>query len=432
MTRAGVVKVGAEIGFSANCPKNNFRPAAGAEKCVSLQMMCRIKTYLVLLVAVILAACNGIEPPYTGTFDQVVIYYGMGYNNLSGNLKQNLVDLQEDVLPGLHREKAIVAFIHTPAIPGDYSTPNAPVLIRFYRDRNGKSAADTLKVYDDMTVSASPESIRRVLEDVRQTFPAEHYGLLISSHGSGWLPAGYTKNSERAGARAIGNQYANSGSTRWVEVKDLATAIPMHLDYMILDVCLAGCIEVAWELKDICDRLVVSPTEILTMGMGYSWLSWDMFAGAKPDLETYCREYYDYYNGQEGSYRSGTISLVDCARLQPLADAFRFIIEAHRDALVYNTLTTRVQRYFYSSTPLTFFYDLRDLATQIGASPDELSRLDAALAEAVPVHYETPSFFDLSLDRCCGLSVYLPDPTRPSLNAYYRTLGWNQAVGLVK
>ena len=66
------------------------------------------------------------------------------------------------------------------------------------------------------------------------------------------------------------------------------------------------------------------------------------------------------------------------------------------------------------------------------ASPAELARLDAALADAVPVHYETPTFFDLSLDRCCGLSVYLPDPSRATLNAFYRTLGWNQAVGLVK
>ena len=398
--------------------------------------MCRLKKYLLFLAAAVLAACNGIEPPYTGTFDQVLIYYGMGYNNLSPNLERNLMDeLKSDILPGLHREKAIVAFVHNTATSGDYKTPNAPVLMRFYRDRNGKSAADTLKVYEDMTVSASPESIRRVLNEIQETFPAKHYGLLISSHGSGWLPAGYSKNSERARTLAIGNQYSSSGgsvSTQWVTVPELAAAIPMHLDYLILDVCLAGAVEVAWELRNVSDRLVVSPTEILTMGMGYSMLSWDMLAWDKPDLEAYCRTYYDYYNGQSGSYRSGTISLVECAKLPALSEAFSAVLDAHRDALIYSQLANRVQRYYYSTTSLPFFYDLRDLAAQIGASPDELARLDAALAEAVPVHYETPSFFDVSLDRCCGLSTYLPDPTRPQLNTYYRSLGWNQAVGLVR
>ena len=398
--------------------------------------MCRLKKYWLLLAAAVLAACNGIEPPYTGTFDQVLIYYGMGYNNLSPNLERNLMDeLKSDILPGLHREKAIVAFVHNTAPDGGYTTPNAPVLMRFYRDRNGKGAADTLKVYEDMSVSASPESIRRVLSEIQETFPAKHYGLLISSHGSGWLPVGYGKSSERAIARAIGNQYSGSGSsvnTRWMTVPELAAAIPMHLDYMILDVCLAGAVEVAWELRNVSDRLVVSPTEILTMGMGYSMLSWDMLAWEKPDLETYCREYYDYYNGQSGSYRSGTISLVECAKLPALAEAFSAVLDAHRDALIYSQLANCVQRYYYSTTSLPFFYDLRDLAAQLGASPDELARLDAALAEAVPVHYETPSFFDVSLDRCCGLSIYLPDPTRPQLNTYYRSLGWNQAVGLVR
>ena len=397
--------------------------------------MRKLTTYLLLLATVVLAACNGIEPPYEGTYDQVLIYYGMGYNNLSVNLLQNLTDLKRDILPGLHREKAILAFCHNTARPGDYATPNPPVLMRFYRGPDGKSTADTLKVYSDMAVSASAESVRRVLEDVQRLFPSEHYGMLISSHGSGWLPGGYGDSSERVGTRAIGNQYAASGKTvtaSWIEVPDLAAAIPFHLDYLILDVCLAGAVEVAWELQDVCDRLVVSPAEILTTGMGYSILSWYMLAYDKPDLMAYCLDYYNYYNGNSGSLRSGTITLVECARLQPLADAFAAIVDAHRDALVYKELVDRVQRYYYADTPLKYFYDLRDLAAQLGALPDELSRLDGALADAVPVHYETPRFFELPLERCCGLSVYLPDPSRQVLNSYYRTLGWNKAVGLVK
>ena len=189
--------------------------------------------------------------------------------------------------------------------------------------------------------------------------------------------------------------------------------------------------ETAFELRGVCDRLVFSPTEILAAGMVYKTLSWDMFSGAKPDLETYCREYYDYYNAQSGSYRSATVALVECGKLDALADAFGAIVAAHRDRLT-TDLTGTVQRYYYGSSKLRFFYDLRDLADQLGATSAEMDRLDDALAQAVTYHAETPTFFDLELERCCGLSVYIPDPRRPRLNAFYRTLTWNDRVHLVE
>ena len=386
--------------------------------------MRRIRTYLLLLVTFLLGACDGLDRPFVGTFDQVLIYYGMGYNDLQSNLRQNIKDLQRDVLPALRNDKAILAFLHTPASPGDYNTPNPPVLMRIYRGRDGKPVCDTLRTYPDITVSASAESLRRVMNEIREEFPARRYGMIVSSHGSGWLPPDYKNNKQLS---AIGEQRVGTGE-RWIELPDLPAAIPYHLDYLILDACLSGCVEVAWELRDVTDQLIISPAEIRRAGMGYSILSWDVFAYAEPDFHTYCRQFYDYYVDNGG----GTIALVDCKQLEPLAEAFRDIVEAHRSALNYNALSRSVQRYFYSSTPLTFFFDLRDLAAQLGASPDELARLDAALAAAVPCHYETDTFFDLSLDRCCGLSVYLPDPSRPTMNSYYKTLSWNKFVGLVE
>lgn len=417
--------------------------------------MRRIKIILIVLAAALLAACNGFEKPFEGTYEQVLIYYGMGYNNLSYNLKNNLEQLKTDVLPGLSYNKAILAFTHNVASSGNYSAPHAPVLVRMYRGADGKPVSDTLKVYDDMTLSASGESIRRVLEDIRAAFPARHYGMIVSSHGTGWIPGGYAYDTERTSrlaasrdgrpeyrpeersrwpeTKAIGNQYRGSlARVTWVDLKDFAQAIPMHLDYLILDTCLSGCVEVAYEFKDVCDYLVISPTEILTSGMVYTTLSWDMFAGAKPDLLTYCDEYYRFYNEADAARRAGTITLVDCAKLNALASVFGGIVDAHRDALADRSLHSTVQRYYYSSSPYRFYYDLRDLCLQIGASEAELSQLDAALEAAVLYHAETPAFFDLLLERCCGLSVYIPEAGRVQLNDYYRTLAWNKATGLVE
>ena len=410
--------------------------------------MRKIKTLLIFFAGLLSAGCNSPELPRSESFDQVLVYCALGYNNLSGDLVTNFNDLKTDILPGLSGDVAIVAFCHNLAEGGGYSTPNAPVLIRLYRGRDGQAVADTVKTYDAGMVSSSKESLRLALEDIRTQFPANHYGMVFSSHGTGWLPGNYYNTTERMGQRsvlpgedsvwpltkAIGNMF--SGSIRnpeitWIELQDFVDAIPMRLDYLILDACLMGAVEVAWELRNKCDRLVVSPTEILAAGMVYNTLSRDMFFGQQPDLESYCKEYYDYYDAQSGSYRSATVSLVECSKLDALADAFGAIVDAHRDHLT-TSLTKTVQRYYYGSSPLSFFYDLRDLADQLGASSAEMDRLDAALAEAITYHAETPTFFDLKLDRCCGLSVHIPDPSRPQLNTDYRTLSWHDRVHLVK
>lgn len=407
--------------------------------------MRRIKAFFLTLAAVILAACDGFDRPYEGTYEQVLIYVGLGYNNLSGNLLKNFKDMQEGILPGISSDRAILAFCHNTATSGDYSTANPPQLIRILRGPGGRPVADTLKTYVDMALSPTKESLHEALQDIQKLFPSRSYGMLFSSHGTGWIPAGYDSDSEASSIRfrapsgespwpatkAIGNQFqGNADHVRWMELADFVDAIPMHLDYLILDACLMGTVEVAWEVRDVCDYVVASAAEILTDGMIYKTLSWDMLSGSQADLLTYCREYFDYYNNETGSRRSGTIVLVDCAKLDALAQAFAPIVAAHRDVMT--DCLSSTQRYYYSSSSLRFFYDLRDFAVNLGATSAELAQLDAALAAAIPYHAETPSFFDLPLDRCCGLSVYIPDPRRTRLNAFYKSLGWNSAVGLVK
>ena len=250
--------------------------------------MRRIKALLLLISAAVLGGgCNGIDPPFQGSYDHVLIYCALGHNNLSSDLRRNLDELSSDILPGLSYDKAIVAFMHNTGA-GGYSATNPPVLIRLYRGTDGRPVLDTLKTYGSMPVSASGESLRTVLDDIRTAFPARRYGMVYSSHGTGWLPADYDSGTEpgtRAfsaassasggpapawpATKALGNQFTGSQSQRWVELRELAGALPMQFEYIALDCCLSGCIEVAWELREHCRWLVVSPAEILTSGMVY-------------------------------------------------------------------------------------------------------------------------------------------------------------------
>lgn len=400
------------------------------------------------LCVLLAASCSrdGEFDPVKG-YSHVFIYCGLGYNNLSGYLEDDLEEMEEGLLPELNRDLAVVAFCHNTANPMDFSTPSSPVLVRLYRDK-GAVCADTLKVYPEEMVSASASSVREMMLDVQQMFPSESYGMLFSSHAGGWLPVGYSSAGENRGVmlmsrepdpslpltKTLGAQYESQGShtiSTEIDIREFADALPMHLDYLIFDACLLGCVEVAWELRDVCDMIAFSPTEVLAGGFVYETLVKNLMAASKPDLEAVCRDYFEMRDSMDGLYRSAAVTLVDCSALGELAGIFRNIVSYGRNSLA-GIDRNSVQKYFYDDGSYFFFYDLRDLAAAMGAEPSMLEELDAALERCVVYHAETPTFFGLELERCCGLSVYFPSAAWPVLNGYYRTLGWNEAVGLVQ
>ncbi len=402
------------------------------------------------ILALLAASCTKEGPVAREVFDDVFIYCGLGYNNLSSALAADLTELSSGDVPYASQSSAVLAYCHNLSKSGGYSTPNAPVLIRLYRE-NGAVVRDTVKTYPSETVSASADAIGTMLSDIRSLYPSKRYGMLFSSHATGWIPPGYRAGSESSGiafvapasvdteagnglyplTKSVGAQYYIENSKTYseeIDLKDFAAAIPMHLDYLIFDACLMGGAEVAWELRDVCDRLVFSPTEIISDGMVYGSMLRHLLSGTRPDLEAVCEEYYEYYDSQSGSRRSASISLVDCSRISTVAELFAGIVASRREGFD-NLDRSTVQPYFYDSKK--WYYDLRDAAKQAGASREELASLDRALAGCVLYHAETPSFFSTPLQRCCGLSIYLPSSAYPKLNAYYRSLGWNGATGLV-
>ena len=415
-----------------------------------------MKRSALLITAIVLTLASSCtqkeELPYRGTFDEVFIYCGLGYNNLSSALKADVQELSEGYLPSISQRRAVLAYCHNLSKSGGYSTPNGPVLIRLYT-KGGAVVRDTVKTYDPGTVSASGETLNSALGDIVHLYPAQRYGMLFSSHATGWIPPGYATERENSGisfmssaplaqeegdriyplTKSVGAQYSYVKSTLYsteIDIRDFAAAIPVHLDYLIFDACLMGGAEVAWELRNKCDRLVFSPTEILSNGMVYSTLLSHLMGRDEPELEEVCREYYNYYKSQSDSlYQSATISLVDCSAVGEVAEAFADIVTACRTGFD-NLDRSSVQAYFYDDKK--WYYDLRDAAREAGASDVQLARLDSALADCVLYHAETRKFFNLKLERCCGLSTYLPGSRTPKLNAYYRNLGWNGATGLLK
>ena len=113
---------------------------------------------------------------------QVFIYMGLGFNNLTNYLADDIEELAANQLPSnVWYDDVVLVFSHLAPQNLMYSEFTSPTLTRLYIDE-GKVVRDTLLVMDKTTIAASDEVIGEVLQFIKDRFPAASYGMLISSH----------------------------------------------------------------------------------------------------------------------------------------------------------------------------------------------------------------------------------------------------------
>ena len=410
-------------------------------------------------------------PTMPDSIDNVFIIYMAGKDNgLASAMRDNISDFCSGYVPEGYNSNILLAYEELT----NSSSPTRSYLTRIYR-HCGTLVRDTVVTYPVTSIGATAETLEDVLNEARSRFPAKSYGLLVSSHGTGWLPKGfYSDPDSYEDSMGGGTEMARrlTDTEEWVpyvekwqdpslppvksicqdralvggqmvsyemNIQEFAGAIPYTLDYIIFDCCLMGGIEVAYELKDVCDRIIFSPTEVLSLGFNYDTMGQHLLGDSEPDLEGVARDYYNRYAAMSGDYQSATVTLVDCSRLEPLAEACRQIFSNHREEM--DALDgTGIQEYFRFGDPVWqgghlfydhWFYDLRDIAANAGASDTELDLLDTALDNCIIYKAATEKFIGVSIDRYSGLSMYLPGNGSRYLDSFYRSLAWDAATGLV-
>ena len=167
---------------------------------------------------------------------------------------------------------------------------------------------DTLRRYTNI-ITTRRETIARLLAEMAEMAPAERYGLILGSHGTGWVPASHPYLAPgRAGAQS--DYWIKQGAlaTRWfgsddnvrTDISDLAGAIGesgVRFEYLIFDACFLSSVEALYDLKASADYIVASPTEIMGHGFPYDRIVPHMFlqGGTAYDLQQVCRTYYEFY-----------------------------------------------------------------------------------------------------------------------------------------
>lgn len=383
---------------------------------------------------------------------QVLVLYSAGFNSLCAALEDDVNDMKSGYLPLVgSMSKAVLVYSRRLSETGRYTDRTPSYLIRLSVDGWGKVISDTLKTWPETDEAVSASTMTDVLETVKGLYPHASYGMVFSSHGSGWLPSGYYSTGKitagTAGLQAvpyidpnsdgsmprvksIGIDNITSRNTYEMEIETFAQALPMKFDYIIIDACLMGCIEVAYALKDKCDKLVFSQAEVLEDGLcDYTTLTQRVLKPVVPDLYNLCEDSYRHYKNQDDPiYRSLTISMIDCTRLDGLAESCKSLFSKYRNQISLVN-AANVQGYFRSRKH--WFYDLTDILRQSGVPEADMTDYNKAMSDCVLYNAATDTFINFDIRTHCGLSMYLPVDGNSELDEFYKTLSWNKASGLV-
>ncbi len=365
------------------------------------------------LFALLLGSCDKeeIKRP-TGTPQRTILAYMIAGGDLGSDIRTNIYQMMT-VASDKERNWGNLVIYYSESKSRSY-------LFQIKEDRNGKVITDTLRFYENQS-AISPETMHSVIKETIELFPAKSYGLILSSHGTSWLPGDFSS------LRSFGAE-----NYKYMEITELNEALEgFHFDFMLFDACYMSGIECAYELKDKTDYLLGSPTEVLARGFPYEDFLPALFK-EKADLEQAAKSFYDYYSNSNSPY--GTVSLIKTSELDELAQIVNDILKEKTEEDIYALPLADMQilEYLTISKP-HMLYDFDDFIRHL-ANSDQYERFNANMEKTVVCKYATPySYYGQlksgrKIDHYSGLSVFVPQPSLTRLFDWYKQLAWYKAV----
>lgn len=400
--------------------------------------------WLAVVVLVLMASCLETDKADDIYRRTVLVYIGAD-NNLYYIANSNIYSMNGS-LRNVDDNTNLIVFV-------DRKTSDTTSTTNLLRIHEGK--IDTVAKYPNRD-STDPMVMREVIEFVHQKYPSESYGLVLWSHGTGWLPTAqlhyvapnmnYAQSRDGTERRTFG-PYAEIPDTKaflWedrkgqkpsyscMDLDGLKDAIPDGIfDYIAFDACYMGCVEVLYALRHKADYIISSSYEIVSYGFPYHMVTYYLTNGKLRDT---CREFYDYYNSMRGWEQMGGISLVKTSELDSLARCFSKVIKEYSDTIpVMDTKPIQLFDRFNNHV----FYDLEDVVDKLDVDRKYLTEFRLQLEKCVEYKVSTDYIFpgdkvdEIKVNTYCGLSVYIPleKYDAKGLNADYRKTDWSIDTG---
>lgn len=354
------------------------------------------KIFPIIATIIVLAGCSGSGDEPGQPSPRAVLVY-MVANNSLGSAHYDTADLNEMVIAarqGDFGDSRLFIYHH--------ARNAAPVLKEIGPD----GSESVLVTYDTTSSSVSSDRMSRVIDDFKSAANASHYGLILWSHGSGWIENGMESPGRTcmpSSGTASPLSFGDDGG-RYMNVTTLARTLRgKGFDYIYFDCCYMAGVEVAYELRDCTRHIVASATELPARGMPYDETLRHLLK-ADADLVAAARTTFDSYNALSGQSRTCTISVIDTGALDELAQATRAVYAA-------NNITSGDFNPQPFMTSACYIFDFGQYADDLSSSYPELkAAFDTALDKTVLYCAATPAVWGvLPLAHHSGLSTYLPD-----------------------
>lgn len=272
------------------------------------------------------------------------------------------------------------------------------------------------------TNSFDKASFRNVLEFVRNNCPADSYGLMLFSHGSGWLPA------HAPGTATSGKSLRTviADNRKELELSDFAGALhSMHFQYIVFEECNMAGVEIAYALRHNADYILASAAQMLSPGFKYLYQSLiDNLFQPTPDYKAFAHSYAAH---QDNTHPYYTFSVIRTAPLDNLAKAVQ---EANRKGLK-EVDAKQIQQFDGDTDKPLYFFDFLDYYHQ-AADKALYPRIEQALRQCVmlelhsPQHYANPEKKKFDTRVHCGLTTYILQGNE--MDKEYKGQPWYQAI----
>ena len=198
--------------------------------------MRRVYNLFAVLCALLIVACNPDEPqptpepqppvpeqPKPLTESHTLVIFMQGNNGLAEFMDSNLQRILAAYYDVPEGDNRILVF---------YDRGNYTRLTELYM-KDGMAKQRLIEEYDTSVSTVAPDFIKSVLVRVKQEAPADSYGLILSSHGGGWVPSDlydvYLLNEGTRGAPEARPMFYGQDDYDCMEIPDLVNALgDMH------------------------------------------------------------------------------------------------------------------------------------------------------------------------------------------------------------
>ncbi|MFP4496964.1 MAG: clostripain-related cysteine peptidase [Vulcanimicrobiota bacterium] len=292
---------------------------------------------------------------------------------------------------------------------------------RYYvnKDSQGSSGLVSTMMADlGPTNSGDPNTLVSFVQWGVTNFPADKYGLVLWNHGSGWK-----KTEEFEVVKGIcwddtSNDHLTQAELRQA-LAQITTATGGKLEFLGMDACVMGMVEVAYDAKDYAKYLSFSEANEPGDGWNYEGFLDDLIANPSMNGGTLANHvvtaYGDYYAG----YNTVTQSAVDLSKIDALVTAVNNFSNQGLSLMGTNRddFNTCVQN---AATPSSNYVDLGDFCLQVVNNGNISDATMNTYAQAVITTIDNmvlSTYNGSTYSACQGLTIWIPSSADYSIYA---------------